>query len=586
MKLIKSSTTLIAALACLGLTGAAMAQKEFEQNRDSFAQPGVPQGVMHHYVYTSKAGMFPGTVRDVWVYIPAKYDAAKPAALMVFQDGGGYVGRDGGYRLPNIVDNLIAKGEMPTTICIMANPGVVPPADDKTQLPRYNRSVEYDGMDDRNARFLIEELIPDATKRYKLNITTDPRGHAISGGSSGGIAAFTAAWERPDYFGKVLGFISSFTDLRGGHNYPSLIRKLERKPIRLYLEEAVNDQDIYSGSWPIGNTDVAAALAFAGYDHKFVTGPGGHDGRFASAIFPDAMRWLWRGGMTGSPEPGGTRQPLVNIALDESKPWNSVSGLPPVTAIAGSTTGNLMVAAANAVHVLGTDGKVTTKWEKTGTVKALSTVAGGSAYALTTGKSVVALQSDGTSKTLAKGLNGVSLAVRTDGSCYVLTDAGKLVLIGKDGKRRDVGSAVGTGASNIQLVPDQSLLVVFPDPKVGRYAASWSVAPDGTLSNMQTYFDVYIPYGQTGAGIVGTAVDRNGWLYGAGTIGIQILDQAGRVNAILASAKPKAVGQIAFAGKNGATLYQLIDGALYARETRAQGVNPDGPAVKPPGPRL
>ena len=109
MKLIKSSTTLIAALACLGLTGAAMAQKEFEQNRDSFAQPGVPQGVMHHYVYTSKAGMFPGTVRDVWVYIPAQYDAAKPAALMVFQDGGGYVGRDGGYRLPNIVDNLIAS---------------------------------------------------------------------------------------------------------------------------------------------------------------------------------------------------------------------------------------------------------------------------------------------------------------------------------------------------------------------------------------------------------------------------------------------------------------------------------------------
>jgi enterochelin esterase family protein len=122
MKLIKSSTTLIAALACLGLTGAAMAQKEFEQNRDSFSQPGVPQGVMHHYVYTSKAGMFPGTVRDVWVYIPAKYDAAKPAALMVFQDGGGYVGRDGGYGLPNIVDNLIAKGEMPVTVCIMANP--------------------------------------------------------------------------------------------------------------------------------------------------------------------------------------------------------------------------------------------------------------------------------------------------------------------------------------------------------------------------------------------------------------------------------------------------------------------------------
>ncbi len=136
MNIRKSTTLVVAALACLGLQGTATAQKEFEQQRDSFAQPGVPQGVMHHYVYTSKAGMFPGTVRDVWVYIPAQYNPSKPAALMFFHDGGGYVGRDGGYRLPNIVDNLIAKGEMPVTVCIMANPGVVPPADEKTQLPR------------------------------------------------------------------------------------------------------------------------------------------------------------------------------------------------------------------------------------------------------------------------------------------------------------------------------------------------------------------------------------------------------------------------------------------------------------------
>ena len=120
----------------------------------------------------------------------------------------------------------------------------------------------------------------------------------------------------------------------------------------------MNDRDIYAGSWPIGNTGVAAALAFAGYDHKYGTGPGGHDGRFASAIFPDAMRWLWRGGLTGSPEPGNTRQPLVNIALDESKPWTSVTGLPPVTSIAGNTSGPLVVAPADALHFLGTDGKV------------------------------------------------------------------------------------------------------------------------------------------------------------------------------------------------------------------------------------
>ena len=116
--------------------------------------------------------------------------------------------------------NLIAAGDMPPCVAVLVNPGVVPAGDNSKQLPRYNRSVEYDGIDGRYARFLIDELVPEALRRAGVQVDPNPANHVIGGASSGGIAAFTAAWNRPDYFGKVLGFISSFTDLRGGHGYP------------------------------------------------------------------------------------------------------------------------------------------------------------------------------------------------------------------------------------------------------------------------------------------------------------------------------------------------------------------------------
>lgn len=582
-----SYTSLLLALTLsVGLASPTRAQKEFEPSKDAFAQAGVPQGVMHQYQYRSKAGVFPGTIRDVWVYIPAQYVASKPAALMVFQDGGGYTSRDGGYRFPTILDNLIAHGEMPVTIAIMANPGAVPPADDKTQLPRYNRSVEYDGVDDRFATFLIDELIPDAVKRYKLNISPDPRAHAISGGSSGGIAAFTAAWERPDYFGKVLGFISSFTDLRGGHNYPSLIRKLERKPIRVFLEEAVNDQDIYSGSWPIGNTDVAAALEFAGYDYKYQTGPGGHDGRFAGAIFPDALKWLWRDGDNGSPKPKGSRQPLLNIALDESKEWSVVPGIINPTAMAGTVNGTLFVAHDNKVSSVSDSGALTQGvWQGVGTVRDLASCPDGSIIAVTTKKTVLSLQTGAAPRVLHRGLDAVAVTVRQDGSYYLLGSDGKVWFSGADNKKQLVTTTTA-GAATLQLTPDQSLLIVSPPANIGRYATSWSVAKDGVLNNMQTYFDLYIPYGDTGSGVSDFGVDRDGWLYASSTIGVQILDQAGRVNAILASPVRKATGSIAFGGKGLKTLYHAAGGKLFSRVTRATGAVSDSASVRPPGPRL
>jgi enterochelin esterase family protein len=257
---------------------------------DSTPQEGVPRGEVskHHF---KSAKIYPGVERDYWLYVPKQYDKTNPACLMVFQDGGAYLhGPD--VKAATVFDNLIHKKEMPVTIGLFVNPGDKGPGN-----PVYggtdNRSLEYDSLGDRYARFLIEELLPEVQQTY--NITADPAGRAVCGISSGGICAFTVAWERPDAFGKVVSHCGSFANIRGGHAYPSLVRGTEKKPIRVFLQSGAKDCDVVFGNWPLANQDMAAALKYRGYDYQFVFGEGGHSLRHGGAIFPDTLRWLWRG---------------------------------------------------------------------------------------------------------------------------------------------------------------------------------------------------------------------------------------------------------------------------------------------------
>ena len=272
------------------LIASALAVDDYKLGPDSQPQD-VPHGEVKKATY-DKSQIFPGTTREYSVYVPKQYNAAKPAALMVFFDGGGFAKPDGQFRVPVVFDNLIAKKEMPVTIAVMVNPGVFkaaePPAKDRS-----NRSFEYDSLGDANARFILDELLPEATKG--LNITKDPVGWGVCGNSSGGIAAFTVAWEKPDAFRKVISHIGSFTNIRGGYVYPALLRKTKpAKPLRVFLQDGSNDLDNLHGNWPLSNQDMAAALKFAGYDYQFVFGDGGHSGKHGGAIFPDTLRWLWR----------------------------------------------------------------------------------------------------------------------------------------------------------------------------------------------------------------------------------------------------------------------------------------------------
>ncbi len=257
---------------------------------DSQRQPGVPQGKVTKHTW--KSNVFPNTTRDYYVYVPDQFDGQTPAAVMVFQDGHAYVNEKGEHRVPIVFDNLIHKGEMPVTIGIFINPGHKGEKPPETPWKSNNRSFEYDTLSDQYARFLLEEILPEVNKDYPLS--DDPNQRAICGISSGGICAWTVAWERPNEFRKVFSHVGSFTNIRGGHNYHAMIRKTEKKPIRVFLQDGKNDLDNAHGNWWLANLEMEAALKFKQYDHKFVGGDGGHNGKHGGAILPDSLRWLWR----------------------------------------------------------------------------------------------------------------------------------------------------------------------------------------------------------------------------------------------------------------------------------------------------
>lgn len=268
--------------------GIAFAKDDYKLGPDSEEQAGVPKGEMWSFPWESQ--VFPNTKRNVEVYVPKQYDGSKPAAVMVFQDGPTYSNRKGQFRVPVVLDNLIAKKELPVMVGIFITPGDLYKDEKKSGS---NRSFEYDTLSADYAKMLEKEILPEVEKKIKLS--SDPKMRGICGISSGGICAFTVAWERPDLFTKVLSHVGSFTNIRGGDRYPGMIRKAPVRPIRVFLQEGTNDLDNEHGSWPLGNQQMEAALKYKNrYDYKTAWGDGGHNGKHGGAILPDSMRWLWR----------------------------------------------------------------------------------------------------------------------------------------------------------------------------------------------------------------------------------------------------------------------------------------------------
>ena len=557
---------------------------DYKLGPDSMPREGVPQGKITKHSWTSQ--IFPGTVRDWWTYVPAQYTPATPACVMIFQDGGGYVSTNGQWRVPAVFDNLIHRKEMPVTIGIFINPGVVPAAHSNA-LPRFNRSYEYDGLGDQYARFLLEEILPEVAKTY--NVTTNPAGRAIAGASSGAICAFTAAWERPDAFSKVFSTIGTYVGLRGGNDYPTLIRKTEPKPIRVFLQDGSADLNIYGGDWWVANQDMLSALTFAGYDVKHEWGDGGHNGKHGGAIFPDAMRWLWRDHLAPVKHtpPAGTRHPVHDI-LDPASAWETVSAGHKFTeGPVANDKGELFFTDIpnNRIHKISVDGKVTTFAEETGGANGLKFGPDGKLYACANSKrQIVAYEADGTAKIVAESVNSNDLAIDHQGNIYFTDPANKQVwLLNKSGEKRVVDRGMRQ-PNGIALTPDQSLLLV--SDTAGQFVYSFQIQPDGALAHKQRYFHLHLPDAATESGADGMTVDTNGLLYVTTAAGLQFCDQAGRVNGIISKPQKAWLSNVAFGGPDLAYLYVTCGDKVFRRKTKTKGLLSWNQPILPRAPRL
>jgi enterochelin esterase-like enzyme len=303
----KSALFAFATLLFAARLSAAGEDQFYKLGPDSMEQEGVPHGKLVGPL-TLKSEVYPGTQHTYFVYVPAQYDPAKPTPLMIYNDGQAMINMKGDVRVPNVFDNLIYRHEIPVLIGVFINPGRTPEQPEPTPSNwgdgTTNRGLEYNTLTDKYARVICDELLPAIKKDY--NISDDPDQHAIAGASSGAIAAFTVAWNRPDQFRKVISVVGSFTNLardsEGGHTYPDLVLAAEKKPIRVFLQDGRNDNrgqgrgGAYDQKrdWFYQNTRLADALTKKGYDVNYAWGIGLHGQKQGGAIMPDMLRWLWR----------------------------------------------------------------------------------------------------------------------------------------------------------------------------------------------------------------------------------------------------------------------------------------------------
>lgn len=545
---------------------------------EAIARPDVPQGrIDGPHEFSSE--IFPGTTRQYWVYVPAQYDESKPPCLMIVQDG---LGRAKGWQLPTVLDNMIHAGEVPVQLGVFVTPGIVPAARDDAEA-RYNRSFEYDAMGDRYARFLIDELLPEVGKSYRFS--DDPNDRCIAGSSSGAICAFTAAWERPDAFRRVFSTVGTYVGLRGGNEYPILIRKTESKPLRIFLQDGRNDLDIYAGSWWNANQTVLSALQFAGYDVQHVWGEGGHNGKHGAAVIADALRWLWR----DYPEPvtNVTGKPRRTDLLIPGEDWQLVSSGHKFTegpAVADDGSVYFTDIPANRIHHIAADGTVSVFAEETGGANGLMFGPDGRLYACE-GESgnVVSYATSGTKEPFLTGIKGNDIVILQDGSGYVTEpSAGRIWRFTADGGKTVADEGI-TFPNGLITSPDQTALTVS-DTR-GRFCYSFRIQPDGGLTHKQEYGWLHVT-DQLQSGADGMAVDTEGRTYVTTALGLQVLDQPGRVHFIIRKPQNAWLSNVVFAGPDRDILYVTCGDSVYRRKIRATGVESFRTPVKPPRPRL
>jgi sugar lactone lactonase YvrE/predicted esterase len=500
---------------------------------------------------------------------------------MVFQDGLQY-------NAPAVFDDLIAKKAIPPLVGVFVMHGRVR-ALSADALDRMNRSFEYDAVSGDYARFLLDELLPYVATTHGLNLSNDPNDRAIAGNSSGAIAAFVAAWQRPDAFRRVFSAIGTYVGLRGGNEFPVLIRKTEPKPLRIFLQDGRNDLNNYTGSWWVANQDMQSALEFAGYDLAYEWGDGEHNSRHATEIFPKVVTWLWRdwpAPIKANPE-GKSRQDVYQVLLPDAD-WQVVSeGHRATDGPAVSATGEMYFSdpSNNRIHKIGLDGKSSVFAENTNGANGMMFGPDGRLYAgATRTKQIVAYDTSGKVQVLAENATVNDLAINVKGDMYFTDTAARRVwFLPKGGQPRVMDEGIES-PNGVLFSPDQSLLYV--SDYVGQLSWVFQIQPDGSLAHKQRYFYVHMPDAATRSSSDGMAVDTDGRVYIATALGVQVFDQIGKCHAILPAPNRAALSNVEFGGPNFDELYVTNGDMVFKRKTRVKGVASWKAPIKPAPPRL
>ncbi|HEX4146284.1 MAG TPA: RICIN domain-containing protein [Pirellulales bacterium] len=521
--------------------------------------------------------IFPGTERDVTVFIPAQYDGKKSACVYVKTDGFNP-------REKSMMERMIATGEMPVTVGVFVRPGELrPPL--KGTVGRRNRCFEYDGVSDNNVRFFTEELLPFVAKEYQLNLSTDGNDRCISGGSSGGIAAFTAAWHRPDAFSRVYAASGSWVAFRGGNEFPTMVRKFEAKPIRSFLSTGMRDMENAAGDWFLLDLEMDKSLKFSGYDYQFRVINGGHVAGYMDN-YQEAMAYLWR----GWPErvKAGPSAPRAQDILIPGENWQLVAGeLKDARAAACNAKGEVFFIAGNQIQRLGLDGKISSFAADAKQAGGLDIGANGHLYTVSGIAGAIldygaadrgARAAEGSATMVADGVRGHSILAMPNGSFYVTSDEdhGSVWLI-KDGQR----SRVDTGLKHptgLAYRPDQWLLAVCEG--ASKWTCSYQIVDSGELTNKERFFWHHVADWDDDTGAEAVCYSLEGRMFVATRTGIQITADDGPTQVILPLPDRSRVLGVCLGGKELDTLFAFCSDKIWKRKVQHHAMGAFTPWTK------
>ncbi len=553
----------------------------------SIEHAGVPKGELIKLSFENSK-IFPGTTRDYWIYVPAQYNPDHPACVYVNQDGIQW-------NAPVVFDNLIYRKDMPVTIGVFITPGVVKAKNPSSALNRFNRSFEYDGLGDAYARFLLEEILPEVEKQHTtdgraIRLSKSGNDRAIGGSSSGAVCAFTVAWERPAEFSKVFSAIGTYIGLRGAERYPTLIRKYEPRPLRIFLQDGTNDLNIYAGDWWMANQTMERSLVFSGYNVQHIWGEGQHNGKQGTAVFPEAMRWLWKD-WPKTIVPGATKNQFLSDILIPGEEWKLVGQnykFTEGTAVNAAGESFFQDIPNSKTYEVSTEGKLAELSLDAKRASGTSFGPDGRRYVIAGAtRQVIAYDAGGRETIIADSIPGNDIAVAYNGNVYVTSPDGidkpsKLYLIRPGGVKEVVDEGLKF-ANGLAFSPDQTQLYVTES--ASHWVWIYQIQPDGKLAYKQKYGWLHVRDNDENAWSDGLRCDTAGRVWVTTKMGLQILDQAGRVNAII----PIPAGQasnLCFGGKNFDIVYLTAGDKVYSRRFKTRGANNFEKPIKPAAPKL